>query len=76
MPTFSKIPFEVIDIGAIGIAGYAIYCRGLLKAAAVCDKLHKADLRKGIPLCGYMQYKGEKVYYCRYGFVEDPDIYE
>jgi hypothetical protein len=75
MPTYSKIPANVKAIGAIAIGRYAIFCKGLLKASDVGSKLNKADKNKGIPAVGYISHKGEKIYYCRYGFVNDPDIY-
>ena len=74
MPTFKKIPQKVKDTGCIGIDRYAVFCKGLLKASSVVDKLSKAE-KKGIPAVGYVTIKGEKIYYCRYGFVDDPDIY-
>lgn len=75
MPTFKKIPKDVKAIGAIGCGPYAIFCKGLLKASDVANRLQKAEKRNGIPVVGYVSLKGEKIYYCRYGFVDDPDVY-
>lgn len=75
MPTYSKIPPEIKAIGAIAIGPYAVFCKGLIKASNVAGKLNKADKKNGIPGCGYLVYKKEKIYYCRYGFLNDPDIY-
>lgn len=75
MPTYKKIPPAVKEIGAVGITKWAVFCRGLLKAALVVDKLEKAEKRGGVPIVGYLQMDGERIYYCRYGFVDDPDIY-
>ncbi len=74
MPTFSKIPKAAKEIGAIAINQYAIFCKGILKAGNVVKILQKEE-KKGIPACGYVRVKGEKIYYCRYGFVDDKDIY-
>jgi hypothetical protein len=74
MPTFAKIPMEVKAIGAIAIDRYAVFCKGLLTAGAVVMKLQKAE-KKGLPAVGYLIHKGQKIYYCRYGFINDKDIY-
>lgn len=76
MPTYSKIPLEVKAIGAIASGRFAVFC-GLLKAGSVFTKLEKLDSEgKAFPMVGFITIKGEKIYYCRYGFVDDPDIYE
>lgn len=77
MPTYSKIPLEVKAIGAIASGRFAVFCNGLLKAGSVFTKLEKLDTkRKAFPAVGYIKINGEKIYYCRYGFVNDPEIYE
>ena len=75
MPTYKKIPKDAKAIGAIAIGQYAIFCKGLFKAGMLYNKLIAADKKRSIPAVGYISYKGEKVYYCRYGFVNDPDVY-
>lgn len=75
MPTFSKIPKSAREIGAIAINQYAVFCEGIFKAGKVVTRLQKAE-KKGMPACGYVSIKGEKIYYCRYGFVNDEDIYD
>jgi len=71
-----KIPQEVKEKKAIAIGGYAIFCQGFMKAVNITTEIQKADKKKkGIPAYGFIMYKNQKVYYCRYGFVEDPDIY-
>lgn len=76
MPVFKKIPQSAKAIGAVAGGRYAVFCVGLLKACAVIERLQKADQRGGIPAYGYITYKGERVYYCLYGFVDNPDTYE
>lgn len=76
-PVYSKIPPDVKAIGAIASGHYAVFCNGLLKAGEVFVFLNKLEeKKKTIPLVGYVTVKGEKIFYCRYGFVNDPDIYE
>lgn len=70
-----KIPPEAKQIGAIAVGRYAIFCKGLIKAGTVCTILYKKDKRNGIPFCGYVAIKKEKIYYCLYGFINDPSIY-
>jgi len=74
MPTFKKIPKEIRVIGAVAIGRYAIFCKGVLKASTIATKLDKAE-KNGIPAVGYVTMKGEKIYYCRYGLINDPDVY-
>lgn len=74
MPTYSKIPKKDREIGAIAINQYAVFCHRIFKAGEVVKKLQKAK-KKGMPACGYVSIKGVKIYYCRYGFVNDEDIY-
>lgn len=76
MIQFQKIPPDVKQIGAIAIGRYAIFCKGFLKATTIVDKLVKADNKKGIPIVGFIQIKKEKIFYCRFGFINDNDIYE
>ena len=75
MATFQKIPQKIKAIGSIAIGRYAIFCNGLLKAGEVCSLLEKQDEKKGIPVVGYVTHRGEKIFYCRYGFINDPDVY-
>jgi hypothetical protein len=75
MPTYSKIPKKVREVGCIAINEWAIWCTGLLKAGVIMTRICRADKRGGLPLVGYVSYKGERVYYCRYGLVGDEDIY-
>lgn len=75
MPTYAKIPPNIKAIGAIAIGRYAVFCRGIIKASNIARKLDNADKKSGIPAVGYISHKGDKTYYCRYGFVDDPDIY-
>jgi hypothetical protein len=74
MPIYKKIPHRLKG-QAIAIGPYAIFCTGLLRAAAIAKKLQGIDEHKGIPAHGTVQYNKESIYYCRYGFVNDPDIY-
>lgn len=76
MPTASKIPQEAKKIGAVAIGRYAIFCEGMLVAAEIHDKLAAADTKHGMPAVGYISVKGKKIYYCRYAFVNDNDIYK
>lgn len=76
MPTASKIPQEAKKIGAVAIGRYAIFCEGILVAGEIHDKLAAADQKKGLPAVGYISIKGQKIYYCRYAFVNDKDIYK
>lgn len=76
MATYKKIPADVKAKGCICTGHFAVFCKGLLKASAVAAKLYKADKKRGgIPVVGYITHNKERVYYCRYGFVDDPDIY-
>jgi hypothetical protein len=76
MATYSKIPQDVKAIGAIASGHYAVFC-GLMKAGEVFVKLQKdEDKGKSVPLVGYVTIKGKKIYYCRYGLVDDPSIYK
>lgn len=76
MPTFKKIPLSEKAKKAIVCGRYAIFCFGLLKASKIADRLQKADIKNGIPAYGYVTFKHERVYYCLYGFINDPDTYE
>jgi len=75
MPTFCKIPISVKQTGSIAGSGYAVFCKGLLKASEVIVRLEKYDSGGGLPAYGYLIHKKEKIYYCRYGFVNDPATY-
>ena len=75
MATFCKIPKNVKNIGCIAIGNYAIFCKGVVKAANVHDKLIQSE-KKGIPAVGFLHFNKEKVYYCRLGFVNDKKIYQ
>lgn len=75
MPTYQKIPPHIRKQGCVAINGYAIFCKGLLKAAAISQALLKADKKTGIPAVGTITHHKIKYYYCRYGFLKDPDIY-
>lgn len=77
MPTFKKIPQKVKDEKAIAIGPFAVFCKGILKAAEVVKRLEKAEQKNGsIPAHGSLMYKNQQVYYCRVGLVNDADIYE
>lgn len=76
MPTFKRIPASVKEQGCVAIGGWAVFCKGILKASEVVTRLQRADSKGKCPIVGYLLFKGEKVYYCRYGFVDDADIYE
>ena len=77
MPTYSKIPALMKEIGVIASGHYAVFCKGLLKAGSVFTRLQKReDKGREIPLVGYFTVKGERIYYCRYGLVDEPDIYK
>ena len=75
MPSFCKIPQEVKKTGCVAIGHYAVFCKSAVTAAQVATVIRKHDLEKGIPAVGFLTIKGKKFYYCRYGFVNDPDIY-
>lgn len=75
MPTFSKIPLEEKAKGAIVNGGIAVF-GSLLKVGPAMVKLQTADEKKGIPAYGYITITGIRFYYCRYGFLNDPDIYK
>ena len=75
MPTFSKIPLEEKAKGAI-INGRIAVFGSLLKVGPAMAKLQTADEKKGIPAYGYITLAGNRFYYCRYGFLDDPDIYK
>lgn len=75
MPTFKKIPPNIKAIGVIALGHYAIFCKGLIKAAAVATILQREDNKNGIPGVGFITLKKEKIYYCRYGYVNNPIIY-
>ncbi|MGZ3999593.1 MAG: hypothetical protein ACXVIY_03145 [Mucilaginibacter sp.] len=62
-------------IGAIASGHYAVFAKGPLQASPAFVALHKADVSTGIPAYGKITVKGKVFYYCRYGFVNDPDIY-
>jgi hypothetical protein len=76
MPVFKKIPLTEKEKGSYALGQYAIFTDSLFKAATIAAKLSKADNKKGIPAVGYVTHKGNKYYYCRYGFVNDAEIYQ
>lgn len=77
MATYSKIPQEVKAIGAVVSGHYAVFCKGLLKAGEVFVKLQKKEESgKSVPLVGYVTVERERIYYCRYGLLNDTTIYK
>ena len=74
MPTYSKIPAKEKAKGAVANGGIAVF-GGMLSVGPAMVKLQKADASKGIPAYGYITIEGKRWYYCRYGFLDDPDIY-
>lgn len=76
MPTFKRIPASVKEKGCVAIGGWAVFCKGILRASEVVTRLQRADSKGKCPIVGCLMFKGEKIYYCRYGFVDDADIYE
>lgn len=75
MAVFSKIPVKEKEVGAIAIGRYAIFVKGFLNASTIAGKLSRLDNKGGIPAHGYLTFKRNKVYYCRFGFVNDDSIY-
>lgn len=75
MPTESKIPPQARQIGAISIGGYSIFCPSPM-VYEVHRRLAEADKKPGMPAVGYINLKGEKIYYCRNAFINDPGIYK
>lgn len=75
MATFSQIPVKEKEIGVTAIGRYAIFVRGLLTATTIANKLAKLDNKGGIPVHGFITFKKKKIYYCRFGFVNDDSIY-
>jgi hypothetical protein len=73
MINFSKIPKEKKGTEVVAIGMFAVFCSSLRKASAVVEQLHKK--RGDIPACGYATVNREKVYWCRYGFLNDNTIY-
>jgi hypothetical protein len=75
MPTYKKIPASVKAEGCVASLDFAIFCKGLLTASEIIGRLYKADKKRSIPIVGYVIFKKKRVFYCRIGFVDDPDIY-
>lgn len=74
MPIYKKIPIKLYG-QCVAIGHYAIFTKSVLTAGAVASKLEGIDKSKGVPAHGTVQYNKESYYYCRYGFVDDRDIY-
>jgi|GEM_PF-2599498 len=73
MPKYCKIP-HFLKGEAIASGHYCVF-GNLLEVGPAFIALVKKDKATGIPAHGIIQVKGKKYYYCRYGFVSDPDIY-
>lgn len=76
MPVYSKIPLKVKEKGAIAGGHWAVYCDSIITASRICRKLNEASKKGDCPLVGYVTSGGTRYYYCRYGFINDPDIYK
>jgi hypothetical protein len=73
----SKIPLHLKDSpDKIATGHFCIFTGSLLVAGKIVTKLYALDKKHdGLPAYGQMVCKGKKVYWCKYGFVSDPDIY-
>lgn len=72
----TRIPQHLKDSpDKIAIGAFCVFAGSLLTAGAIVEKLYKKEGKHGLPACGFMHYKGKKYWWCRYGFVNDPDIY-
>jgi hypothetical protein len=72
MPTYAKIPKKIDKTQTVAIGSWVIFVKSLSEASAVAIALSRYD---SAPLVGHITLKGKKYYYCRYGFLNDPDIY-
>jgi hypothetical protein len=72
MPTHAKIPKKIKKIGATASGGFVVF-GGMLSVGPAMVKLQ--SFKKAIPAHGHLTIKGRKYWYCRYGLVDDPDIY-
>lgn len=76
MATFAKIPLLEKKKGAIASGHFAVF-GSLMKVGSAMVKLEtEYESKKGVPAHGYVTIKGVRFYYCMYGFIDDPDIYE
>jgi hypothetical protein len=74
----SKLPLILKDSpDKIAIGHFCVFTGSLLTAGKITAKLYAQDKKKdGIPAYGFLHHKGKKIYWCKYGFVTDPDIYQ
>ena len=75
MPTYKKIPPRVKKQGAVAIGRYGIFCSSVITAAEIATTLGTLEDKKTIPMVGYVTRKGQRIYYCLQGLLEDPIIY-
>jgi len=70
-----KIPLKLKGTHVICGGHFAVFTDSFLKGTSVITELYKKEKSKGLPCMGQISFKGIKYYWCRYGFVDDPDIY-
>lgn len=72
MPTYAKIPQSEKAKGAVASGSFAVF-GGIMSVGAAFTALQK--IKTAIPAHGYITVAGKRFYYCRYGFLDDPEIY-
>jgi hypothetical protein len=68
-----KIPHKLKGTGIA--SGHYVVFAPLLKCGPVFKALERRDNTIGIPAMGKITVKGKSYFFCRYGFVNDDDIY-
>jgi hypothetical protein len=74
LPTKSKIPKELKGT-AVASGSWAVFA-GIIRAGKIFTMLQDIPTTKAVPISGYFTDKAGKVYYCRYGFINDKEIYK
>jgi len=64
-----KLPRRLLGAPRIDIGHLSVFCEGVLTASHVCRKANRRAM------AGYVLVQGKRVYWVRYGFVNDPNAY-
>tara|TARA_B100000508_G_C11464650_1_gene280976 strand:+ start:908 stop:1123 length:216 start_codon:yes stop_codon:yes gene_type:complete len=68
----SKLPKRLKKEEVVAIGPIAVWTKSIITAGEVLTRVQR---RKSVGLCGTATVKGKKIYWCRYGFLNDDMIY-
>lgn len=76
MPRHSKLPKELKESHNTASGSWVVFA-GMLAAGVVFEKIQLLESKKRtIPLVGYFIVNNKKVYYVRFGLLNDPDVWQ